>query len=342
MQSYTLMSKKNAKLLAVLVSAIAAALPGCANTSGQAVAPAPLSHPSQREAWPNGGAQGEKLSTEHYCIFTSTANQSLRNGICGFMEAARANYVQLTGLTGRPAGGKRLAVYLFGDRQQWASLTETITGRDAETYLRVQSGGYCYDGVCVFWDIGTMATYSVAAHEGLHQFLHDAAGDNLPVWVEEGLAVQAEGYRIRRGLVLFEPSDNTSRLTTLRKTILAGRWRSVDRLVEMNAADNIQESAMHGAEYYSQLWALLLMIRSDEQYRAGLEQLLRATADGQLAAGLGIEPQEWAQLQRNGKAYSAVVGPRAFAHYIDADTKRFEQRYRAFAEKLAKVYRTRS
>ena len=331
-------SKTGAAALALIGLGLCGGLAGCAGAgSGPEVGPVPLAYPAKRQVWRFGGVTGWKLTTEHYVVFTTTTSHSLRNSIAGFVEAARANYVHLTALDVPAAGPRKLPVYLFGSRGQWATLTREVTGTAAETYLRVQGGGYCYAGVCVYWDIGALPTYSVAAHEGMHQFFHYATRQALPVWAEEGLAVQAEGYRIRDGLVYFRPERNTLRMSTLRKTILAGRWRSAGELVAMSAADNIRQSGLHGAEYYGQLWALLLLLRGDERYAAGLQRLLRDAADGRLNEALGIGPRAWASLQRSARAYAAAVGPKAFAHYIDADTERFEQRYHAFARKLVRL-----
>lgn len=333
------MSGKVAILLAAAALAVGTCTAGCRGRGRPTIAPAPLSYPVQRYPWSFAGKAGEKQTTEHYRIFTTTTNRALRNAIGGFLEAAWSNYVALTGLDAIAAKDERLSVYLFGSRKEWALLTTKITGPAAETYLKVQNGGYYYAGVCVYWDIGTMPTYSVAAHEGMHQFLHYATRQSLPIWAEEGLAVQAEGYLIRNDddLVYFRPGSNNLRLTTLRQTILARRWRPASRLVAMSAAANIQESGLHAAEYYSQLWALLTMIRNDQRYAAGLRRMLRDAAEGRLHKALGIGATAWAKLQRNARAYTEVVGPKAFAHYIDPDMDRFEQRYEAFARELAEL-----
>ncbi len=264
-----------------------------------------------------------------------------RDSLSGFLEAARTNYVHLTGLEPQVTAAqdsdlKRLVVYLFASRDEWANLTEQITGASSDTYLKVQRGGYCFAGKCVFWDIGP-ATFGVAAHEGMHQFLYHAVRDTLPIWAEEGLAVQSEGFAVRDGLVYFDAANNGSRMMTLRQTILQERWRPIDRLIAMSASDNVNESSMHGADYYSQLWALLLMIRQDPKYQAGLAHMLQDAAKGRLGAELGISPRAWSQIQHNSQAYTAVVGPKAFAHYIDSDLPAFEAKYHAFAKKLAKL-----
>ena len=297
----------------------------------------PLAHPAQQTPWRFAGVKGRKLSTDHYDVFTTTDSPGLQGGIAGFMEAARAHYVELTGLDPLVNEAVKLKVYLFGSRGEWAALTEKITGAAADTVLRVQAGGYCYRGVCVFWDIGALPTYSVAAHEGLHQFMHHATRESLPQWAEEGLATQAEGFKVANGLVTFEPRRNLSRLNTLRNTILGDRWRPALRLAAMTSMDNIEESPFAGGEYYGQLWALMLMIRNDETYNAGLRRLCRDAAAGRLGEALGFPRPQWVALQRKPAAYTAVVGPRVLVHYFDADLERFESKYRAYARQLAKL-----
>ncbi len=325
------------KFGAVVTALVAAALcVGCGAGRQNHLAAAPLSHPAQSRPWTFAGVRGQRLNTGHYLLFTTVDNPVLKGGIAGFMEAARANYVDLTGLA-EAAVDEKMKVYLFATRGEWALLTEKVTGAASETALKVQAGGYCYGGICVFWDIGVLPTFSTAAHEGMHQFLYHITKQGLPGWAEEGLAVGAEGFRISDGLVSFRPGGNNLRMTTLRKAILGGRWRPVDRLIGMSASRNINQSGRHAADYYSQLWALLLLIRSDPVYSDGLKRMCRDAATGNLGQALGYAPGPWAKLERNGQAYEALVGPKAFFHYIDADTERFEQRYLAFARQLAKL-----
>jgi hypothetical protein len=330
---------------AMLACLLPVVVPGCDLVSKPSAAPdsAVAATPVRTENWARNGGVGYKLLTDHYTVFTTLGPSSTRDGLNGFLEAARANYVKLTGLSGSQKSAasaatadKRLVVYLFASRDEWATLTQQITGGASDTYLKVQRGGYCYGGTCVFWDIGP-STYSVAAHEGLHQFLYHALKQTLPIWAEEGLAVQCEGYQMRDGLVSFNARDNGSRMMTLRQVMLQDRWRPVDRLIAMSATDNVQENALYGADYYSQLWALLLLIRQDPQYSAGLARMMNDAAAGRLGEELGIDAQAWARLQHNAQAYTAVVGPKAFAHYIEPNSAAFEARFRAFAAELARL-----
>ncbi len=317
-----------------MVLLLAGLLAGCGGGStGQRFA---VDAPVQSAPWDFGGHGGQAFTTQHYRLY-STAEPAFARSLAGFLEACNKHYVALTGLQSPATEGR--VVYLMGSRQQWAMLTAHATGPAARFYLQVDSGAYCHDGVCVLWDMGRLPTYSTAAHEGLHQFLHHALRQPLPSWAEEGLATQVEAFRLRPDEAVFNPADNTLRFTDLRKALHAGRWRSIEQLLNMDAGDNITQSHAPnvGVDYYAQLWALLLMIRTDPTYAAGLERMLAAAAAGRLTAQLGLDDPALARHGGRTRLYNRHVGPAAFRHYIDADLDRFEQRYRRFANDLAGI-----
>lgn len=294
-----------------------------------------LADPIETASWTFAGAEGQALTTPHYRLYTTSRNRRLTQTLCGFMEAARAHYADLTGLQGPALEGQtRWPIYLMASRRDWALLTERVTGSAAQMYLQIDSGGYCHQGVCVFWDLQPQATYSVAAHEGMHQFLHYTTRQALPAWAEEGLATQAEGFRLTDEAVRFDPARNVSRYNTLRRTVYSGRLRSAMDLMTTDAGENMQVAGRLAPEYYSQLWALLLMIGSDEQYAAGLRRMVADAAAGRLGMELGYTPDDWNALSRDPRAYNQTVSRQAFAHYIDPNADRFEQRYRAYARQL--------
>ncbi len=312
-------------------------LVGCGPTRQPGAAPVSLTQPVRRADWTFAGRKGQVLGTQHYQLFTTVDTPTLRNSMPGFLEACRGNYARLTGLASTDPADTPMSVYLFSTRREWAMLTEKVTGPQAGTYLSIETGGYCYAGKCVFWNIGMLATHTIAAHEGMHQFLYQRNVSPLPPWAEEGLAVLAEGFKISNGTVRFRPDQNVFRFTNLRRAILSGRWRPAGKLLAMGAGENARESVWAGAEYYGQLWAMLLLIRSDPEYSRGLRRLIADTSSGELAAALNIPPQVWTRLKRNARQYIGFVGPRAFTHYIEADMDRFERRYLAFAKELVHV-----
>ena len=103
---------------------------------------------------------------------------------------------------------------MLASRSDWADLSLKIMGPGAKTFRHVEAGGYTYRSVTVCWNIGGLATFSVAAHEGMHQFLHRNLRNRLPAWADEGLATVAEGFVLRGQTVPIHP--HTKRTSTHR------------------------------------------------------------------------------------------------------------------------------
>jgi hypothetical protein len=228
-----------------------------------------------------------------------------------------------------------MPIYMMASRQQWADLTRSrrAVGRN----VPIEAGGYCFRGVSVFWDLGGLTTCSVAAHEGLHQFLHSRLRQPLPLWLEEGLCTLAEGYRIDGDHVTFAPAENTRRRVRLQKAISAGRWIPLRVLLAMNSSDVVGRG--HGAslDYYAQVWALTRFIRVSAAYRRGVTRLISDARDGRLDQAMKLPPGALARLRRHPGAYHRTIGLPLFRAYVAGDLRGFEQRYRRFARTLARL-----
>lgn len=302
------------------------ALSGCggqANPNTHALATSASS-----ESWDFGGVQGIKLTTAHYVIYTTSADRRLTTRLPDFMEKANRQYLQLTGLGEAPLP-QRMPMYVLGSRQQWAAMTQRVTGPQAPVYLTIQNGGYCYEGTCVFWDLGFFGTYGIAAHEGLHQFLSYRLKDHIPAWTEEGLSCLAEAFQVQDHMAPLDPAANTLRQADLRRELADSRWIPLSVLLSGDAADF---TGARSADYYAQLWALLMYIRSQDAARAGLERMIADAAAGKLRGNLHVPEQIGA-----GRGFVRLISQPAFEKYIDPDVKRFEFQYRLYARKLAKL-----
>jgi hypothetical protein len=313
-----------------LAAALAAPLLACGCNPDARTPGASMAVTVQTAPWSFAGADGTALTSDHYRIHTTTVNRGMLTYLPGFMENAHRNYLALTGLS-EPSRKERMPIYLLGTRRQWAAMTERVTGPRHKLYLAIENGGYCYRGVCVFWDMGHFATFSVAAHEGLHQFLYHRLRDPLPAWAEEGLAVLAEGFEMAAASVRFTPERNTLRQANLRNMISGGRWIALEKLLSTDAADHV-DGSVTGPEYYGQLWALLAYIRSQPAYRGALERMLSDAARGKLRAALNVP-----KAMGTGRAYNQAVSVPMFEHYIDPASAEFEKRFRAYSRKLAKL-----
>lgn len=309
---------------------------GCGGTADRDAGVSMLAA-AQEHPWQTGGSTGRELRSEHYRIFTTSSNRMLVQYLPGFLEAAHDNYLALTGLEDQPSA-ERMPVYLMGTREEWETLTRSITGPYAEIYTRIEAGGFCYEGVGVFWDIGGLGTLSVASHEGLHQFFHHRMSDQLPLWLEEGLCASAEGYNVHGDRVVFTPERNSGRAASLRRAIVQGDWLGIEELLPMDAGDAISghgpERTRKAVGWYGQLWALVHLLRSKPEYRGGMERLIRDAEAGRLHEALGYSRFKLDQLRGQGRAYTRVVGEPLFRHYISDDFEAFEREYRAYAREL--------
>jgi len=323
-----------ASLLALVV--LLPALVGCQPATPKLAAYSLGSTPMRLEPWNTPYApSGRIVITPHYNLFIAAQRPELSNVLASFMEGAYSSYTTLTGL-GPKQNLPPMRVYMMADRPQWARVTQHLVKENCELYLSIEAGGYCYNGTCVFWDLGGISTFQVAAHEGLHQFLHYRMTDHIPMWAEEGLCTCAEGFQLYSSRVVFSPYYNTARVSSLQSAITSGRQIPLRTLLSMDAGDAVgQHMANRAVEYYAQLWSLILYIRTQPQWQAGLEHLLADAAKGQLGDGLGYKPGPWAQLSRGGRSYNRAISEATFTTYITKDLPAFEKGLRAYQVKLS-------
>ena len=292
---------------------------------------------TQIAPWNSDRTSGQAITSDHYRIFTTSRNRALLEKAPGFMEAAYDNYLLITGLPELPPA-EPMPIYLMGNRNEWAALTRGVTKGQSSVYLSISAGGYCLKGVCVFWDLGGLATLSVASHEGMHQFLYHRLIDRLPMWLEEGLGTMAEGYAIIGQRVKFTPRRNVTRFDNLRNAILQNYWIPLETLLPMDAGDAVSGNFTEKAVgYYGQLWALVQYIRSVPEYDAGMKRLFADAAAGRLHEAMGVPRHAFDQLHRRGRIYNRSVAEVYFKYYITDDLPAFEKQFKAFARKLVQI-----
>ncbi len=285
-----------------------------------------LTSAATSERWQFGDVEGQKLSTPHYAIYTTSGERDLITRLPEFMESTYAHYCRLSGLPPE-RDAKPMSIYVLANRQQWAAMTEQITGPAAPTYLKIQNGGYSYNGICVLWDLKSDATFGIAAHEGMHQFLHHRMKDALPAWAEEGVCTLFESCRMVKGRSVFKPTDNPIRSNDLHRLFGSSAWIPLEKLLGGDAGDFLGEQSN---AYYSQLWALALYIQSEPRYRAGFETMLRLASQDELHTALGLSSQADAT-----RSLVHVIALPAFERYIDRNMRPFERNYREYCRKVS-------
>src|SRR4051812_16116785 len=200
---------------------------------------------TQSERWTYEGQPGRKISTPHYVIYTTLGDDEVVAGIGQLMEGALSQYRRLAPEV--PVSGQPMACYLFQTRSQWASFTQGRTGADAAIYLQINRGGYTVQDWYVAYYIGELGTYSVAAHEGFHQYVARHFRSRLPPFLEEGLACMFEEVRWEsagagRWLPRWNFATNHSRLVGLRNALEGAYLLPLPQLAAMHAGQVVDQS----------------------------------------------------------------------------------------------------
>lgn len=282
-----------------------------------------LSTPIHESDW---GTRGLCLQTPHYKIYTTIKDSRIDVVLPGFMEAAYGLYEQLTNSS--PTPEFPLEMYMVASRQEWARMTQQLFGSFGPDSF-IENGGYTFRGVTVCWNIGGMNTFSVAAHEGLHQYLWFFYKNRLPLWAEEGLATQCEGFIVSNNSVRFTPQENMMRLDSLRTAIQTGDWLPIEKLLVTTSKKQLGQGELYGLGYYGQLYVLVRFLRSHKVYGPRWAKMLDDAKTGKFPAIFGEKATALPPA-----LYYQAIAVRAFRHYIGADMETFDKEFKAYAEKV--------
>ena len=318
------------------VSSPAALSSPAAPTVESPAASAPARPPTTvaREPWAFGETLGLVLLTDHFRLNTTIAEGPALRDLPILMEGALRHYTSALGPL--PAPGQPMRSSIFAKRSEWALYTRRKMPREAETYLAIGRGGYTTEGESVLYDIGRDDTFTIAVHEGWHQYTQTAFRDRLPVWLEEGIACWMEGVRFRRDSEspVFLPWRNFERYGELRDAERAGRLVPFAELVKSTPQEALGQGKGTLLTYYAQVWALVHFLNEGEngRYRDGLHQAVADAAAGRMVSRLlkstAIPPEArrpWV-VTRNGK-WMAM-------EYFNPNLDELAAQYDAFVRKI--------
>jgi hypothetical protein len=219
--------------------------------------------------------------------------------------------------------------FLFQYRHEWATFTRHNTGEDAPIYLQINRGGYTFGDRYVAFFIGDIQTYSVAAHEGWHQYVARHFKHRPPPFLEEGLACLFEQVKWDGQLPRWDLSSNANRIRGLRNAVESKTLLPLRRLISMHAGQVVEQTSFQVETFYAQNWAFarFLWDAEDGRYRPALQRLLADAAAGTLYQD-GIERSpastEWDP---------ASAGP-LLERYIGLPLPSIERAYRAYIRKI--------
>ncbi len=280
------------------------------------------------DAWQYEGSQAYRLTTQHYTIYTTLKDLQYANEIAQVMEGAFDMYCQLTGIV--PIDSAPMNCYVFGRRDEWADFTRRNTGSMAGVYLQISRGGYTLRDWYVAYDLGDTRTYSVAAHEGWHQFVARNFAGRLPPFLEEGIACMFEDMQVKDGLPRFNLSVNRIRAHALRRAIEKQSLLPLSRLATLHAGEIVGRSGEVIDTFYSQNWAFAKFLREADQgkYAPVLQHLLADTAAGRVYDPSGTH-------RRNIGGWDPdSVGP-ILEHYFNLPMEEINRRYMEYLKVLA-------
>ncbi len=293
----------------------------------------------------SGLHRGLKLTTPNYEIYTTKTTESFIDHLPLFYEAALANYT--TALATLPYPKERLITFLFSDRRQWMAKTRDVLPDQAKAFRNLGRGGFTTRGTAVLYYIDYWRsrrhhdTLAIAAHEGWHQYTQSTFKNNLPVWLEEGIATYMEGFRNRRGMTIFSPADNYERRGALREAYYKARNKPkkyqlipLDELVTKTPQEFLKIDKSILLTYYAQVWTLVRFLAEGEDglYRPGLEKILVDAANGNIVKHVRNVGGKASWLKSDS---SSKLGRLVISAYFTDDFEQFERNYLAFIEEIA-------
>jgi hypothetical protein len=262
------------------------------------------------------GSEGTRVVSAHYRIYSTLTDAHELQRVANVLEGARAEYRQLAPEVPEVPGF--MECYVFQTRQQWAEFTRQHTGADASIYLRVNRGGYTVGDWFVAYWIGDIATFSVTAHEGFHQYVARHLKGRLPPFLEEGLACLFEQVQWDGDLPRWDLSYNQSRLMSLRSAIAQDKLFPLAELVRMHAGQVVGKPGSTIEAFYGQSWAFARFFY--DRYRPALRQMLADAARGDLYG-------DSSRQMPDGPLWDPQTAKPMLEHYLGANLADLEKQF---------------
>lgn len=288
---------------------------------------------ADRQPWSYRGAAGWEYHTPNAIIRTTSTDRKILERLPPFIELSilhcQSDLVRLP----RPA--ETIETYFFQTRSQWATLTQALMGERAPVYLAIERGGYSYNHIGVFFDLGPRDSFVICAHEGWHQYAHSTFKGPLPVWLDEGVACVMEGFKWDEQFPdhpRFMRWANTERFDQLRSAASSDSLMPIHMLLTLRPQDLMEQGTRSGSTepaaliYYAQVWALIHFLREGEggSYRSALEQLLQDCADDSFRDRLGETDLRQFNTRRTGAQTLLAYMPEGTTlRQLDSEYQRF-------------------
>jgi hypothetical protein len=258
----------------------------------------------------------------------------MRQRLPTFIESALDHYTTALGELPRPS--RPPEVFVFASRSQWESMTRRLMGDEADTYLRIQRGGFTSRGQSVLWEIGPRDTYTMIAHEAWHAYTQTTFKEPLPVSWEEAFSTYMEGFRFdyAKGVATFKPWANMERFDRLREAHSQGRLLPLSEWQRSTPQRLMERSPALALDFYAQGWAVIHFLNEGQEgsHAAALRSLLSDAASGGTAAKI--------REQLGGRAAGAYLARRGgadlFKVYAGKTADELDAEFRAFVDRVVR------
>ena len=226
-------------------------------------------------------AQTRTYQTEHYRLVTDV-DPDLAADLSRRMDAMFEEYsTRLAGFA-RDDATKRFNVFVFTKRNDYMRFIDNRLPNTGGVFIPQK------DALAAFLETqGRDALRRTLQHEAFHQFAFQHVSDDMPLWINEGIAqLFEEGIWTGRGFIVAQAPPR--RIRQLRADMVAGKLTPFDDFIAIDHqtwARNMRDRE-RGATQYNQAWAMIhfLVYATDQQgrpaYRKEFNQLLRKINEG--------------------------------------------------------------
>jgi hypothetical protein len=184
------------------------------------------------------------------------------------------------------------------------------------------------DWYVAYW-IGDIATYSVAAHEGWHQYVARYLKGRLPPFLEEGMACLFEQVEWEGILPRWNLSQNGGRLNALRAAVAGKQLYPLSQLVRMHAGQVVGKSNARIEAFYAESWAFARYLHDGNGglNRPAMHQMLVDAARGALF-------DDSSRQLNDGPLWDSSTAQPMLEHYLGKPLADVERSFRAYVDEL--------
>ena len=226
-------------------------------------------------------AQSRTYQTEHYRLVTDV-EPDLAADLSKRMDAMYDEYTRRLDSFSRTDPDRRFNVFVFNRQVDYMRFIDNRLPNTGGVFIAHK------DALAAYLELqGRDALRQTLQHEAFHQFAHQFISQDLPLWLNEGMAqIFQEGIWTGRGFIVEQIPPK--RIRQLRADMAGGKLMPFADFLAVDHRDwaKTMRNRERGATQYNQAWAMVhfLVYATDEQgqpaYRERFIKMLRMIHEG--------------------------------------------------------------